>query len=236
MAKAKAKYGRPLVSKARQRMNSPFLTTAVNAINKQIRKAYGTPTNKATFWGTYKKINSADAEACFQHHKGKCAYCNKRLSYLGRRSVYAARLSWYVPLSVGGEARPDNLIVVCIECEHDYRDTRHLRREVVGLDSFADVCEALFKAVRDGASEEVRDQLKNRLNLRLVDVATCMRYVTTGDWEPDETEVVVEGVNTMGERLEQMAKGEDVKNEITNDVKQIVKTKRYKILREPTDE
>jgi hypothetical protein len=91
-------------------------------------------------------------------------------------------------------------------------------------------------AVRDGDSEEVRDQLKNRLNVRLVDIATCMRYVTTGDWEPDDTEVVVEGVNTIGERLERMAKGEEVKDKITNDVKQIVKTKQYKIIREPTDE
>ena len=63
-----------------------------------------------------------------------------------------------------------------------------------------------------------------------------MRYVTTGDWEPDDTEVIVEGVNTMGERLEQMANGEDVKDKITNDVKQIVKTKQYKIIRKPTDE
>jgi hypothetical protein len=231
-----AKQGRPLVNKKRQRMNSPFLTKCVEDINKQIFKEYGTPTNKDTFWGTYTKINSADAEACFQHHKGKCVYCDKRLSYLGRHSIYAARLMWYVPLSVGGEARADNLIIVCAECEHDYRDTRHLRREVVGLDSFADVCEALFKAVKDEASEEVRDQLKNRLNLRLMDIATCMRYVTTGDWEPDDTEVIVEGMNTIGERLEQMAKGEDVKEKITNDVKQIVKTKRYKIIREPTDD
>jgi hypothetical protein len=232
----RAKQGRPIVNKKRQRMNSPFLTKCVEGINKQILKAYGTPTNKDTFWGTYTKINSADAEACFQHHKGKCVYCDKRLSYLGRRSVYAARLMFYVPLSVGGEARPDNLIVVCALCEHDYRDTRKLRRDVVGLDSFADTCEALFMAVRDGDSEEVRDQLKNRLNVRLVDIATCMRYVTTGDWEPDDTEVVVEGVNTIGERLERMAKGEEVKDKITNDVKQIVKTKQYKIIREPTDE
>ncbi len=230
-----AKQGRPRVSKDRQRMNSPFLTKCVDGINKQIRKAYGTPTNKDTFWGTYTKINSADAEACFQRHKGKCSYCDKRLSYLGRRSTFAARLMFYVPLILGGEARADNLIIVCTQCEYDYRDTRRLRRDIVGLDSFADVCEALFKAVRDGASEEVRDQLKNRLNLRLMDVATCMRYVTTGDWEPDDTEVIVEGVNTMGERLEQMANSEDVKDKITNDVKQIVKTKQYRILREATD-
>ncbi len=228
--------GRPRVNKKRQRMNSPFLTKAVEDINKQIRKAYGTPTNKDTFWDTYTKINSADAEACFQHHKGRCVHCDKRLSYLGRRSTFAARLMFYVPLSTGGEARADNLIIVCAQCEHDYRDTRHLRRDIVGLDSFADVCEALFKAVRDGASEDVRDQLKNRLNLRLMDIATCMRYVTTGDWEPDNTEVIVEGVNTIGERLEKMARGEDVKKEVTNDIKQIVKTKQYKIIRKPTDE
>jgi hypothetical protein len=231
-----ATKGRPLVNKKRQRMNSPFLTKCVEDINKQILKAYGTPTNKDAFWGTYTKINSADAEDCFQQYKGKCVYCDKRLSYLGRRSVYAARLMWYVPLSVGGEARPDNLIVVCALCEHDYRDTRKLRRDIVGLDSFADTCEALFIAVRDGDSEEVRDQLKNRLNNRLVDIATCMRYVTTGDWEPDDTEVIVDGMNTIGERLEQMAKGADVKDKVTNDVRQIVKLKQYKIIRPATDD
>jgi hypothetical protein len=231
-----ATRGRPVVNKKRQRMNSPFLTKAVEDINKQIFKEYGTPTNKDAFWGTYKKINSADAEACFQQYKGKCVYCDKRLSYLGRRSIYAARLMWYVPLSVGGEARPDNLIVVCAECEHDYRDTRKLRRDVEGLDSFADTCEALFIAVRDGKSEEVRDQLKNRLNLRLVDIAACMRYVITSDWEPEELEIIQEGRNTIGERLDHMAKGVDVKDKVTNDVKQIVKTGQYRIIRTTTDE
>jgi hypothetical protein len=231
-----AGHGRPKVKKRFQRRNAPFLTKEVNDINAQIRKAYVNPFNKDTFWDNYTKINSADAEDCYRRHKGKCAFCDQRLKYLGRRSINAAKLMFYVPLDVGGEARPDNLIVVCSSCKHDYRSTKKLSRDIEGLDSFADTCEALFKAVKDGASEGVRAQLKARLNDKLVDVATCMRYVTTSDWEPDHTEVVVEGENTMGERLEQMAQGEDVKAEITNDVKQIVKTNQYTIIRRAEDE
>jgi len=221
-----------------KRKNTPFLRHGIEAINDEIIAAYGKVTGKDKVWGTYEKISVADAEACFRQYRGKCVYCDTRLSYLGRVTMNAARLAFYVPLKVGGEARPDNLIVVCARCKHEYRDTRKLRQDITGLDSFADVCQQLFEScLEENPDPDKIKRLKDRLNDRLADVATCMRYVTTPDWRPCEFVKVVEGKNTIADRLEQLAYGDtSVTEVITEDVKQIVTTKQYKILREPSDE
>ena len=214
-----------------KRNTSTFLNRGVDDINNEIVRAYKHVTKADKIWETYTKITKSDAESCFHKYNGRCVYCNKALTYLGRARTDAARLSFYVPLNVGGEARPDNLVVVCAQCKHNYRAVRVLRQDVTGIDTFADHCEALFIAVKEGASEETRNQIKNRLNLRLVDIATCMRYVTTGDWIPEEFEKVEENENTIGDKLEQLGRGEEVKNDITSTLKQIVTTKQYKIIR-----
>jgi hypothetical protein len=219
-----------------KRKNTPFLKQGIEEINNDIKKAYVKVTGEDKLWQTYEKITIPDAEECFRQYRGKCLYCDTRLSYLGRMSKNSARLMFYVPLKVGGEARPDNLIIVCADCKHEYRDTRKLRQDIVGLDSFADCCEQLFIAVLDGHSQLKIDTLKARINTRLSDVATCMRYVTTPDWKPRETVKLIEGKNTIADRLERMGEGNKVTECITEDVKQIVTTKQYKIIRRPTDE
>jgi hypothetical protein len=138
---------------------------------------------------------------------------------------------FYVPLNVGGEARPDNLVVVCAECKHGYRSTRKLREDVQGLDSFADVCVELFRAVQDaekepdGKNQDRIDRLKNRLNIRLADVATCMRYVID---TAEEAEVLIEGENTIADMLEDPVKNKD---EITKKVRNMVGHMQYKVIR-----
>ena len=219
-----------------KRLNKPFLTTTVDAINNEIKEAYGVVTGKDKKQGTFEKIIPAEAEDCFRQYRGKCVYCDTRLSYIGRPNMASARLAFYVPLKVGGLAVPDNLIIVCANCKHDYRDTRKLRKDIVGLDSFADCCEQLFIAIRDEAPRDTVNMLKGRINARLEDVATCMRYVTTPDWRPVEMGKLIENQSTIADRLEQMGKGEKVTEIITEDVKQVVTTKQYKIMREPTDE
>ncbi len=226
--------GRPVVNKKRQRRTSSFLTKGLVEINNEIHAAYGKTTRKDIFWATYTKVNKADAEACFMEYKGRCVFCDKTLSYIGRNSEKSARLMFYVPLNVGGEARVDNLVVVCAECKHGYRSTRKLREDVQGLDSFADVCVELWRAVldtekeTDGMRESRINMLKNKLNIRLADVATCMRYVIQTDEEP---EILIEGENTIADALEDMAKRKDVKGEITKKVKNMVEHKQYKVIR-----
>lgn len=210
---------------------SSFMTRGITDINNEIKQTYGKVVGLDKLWKTYTKITKVDAEACFERYHGRCVFCNKALKYLGRMSKDAARLMFYVPLNVGGEARPDNLVVVCAYCKYNHRSVKPREADVVGVDSFADLCEALFLAIRDGSDEDHRDAIKNRLNLRLADIATCMRYVTKGDWIPDAFDKVVDGENTIGERLEHMGRGEDVKDDITNAVKQIITTKQYKIIR-----
>ncbi len=219
-----------------KRLNTPFLKHGIEEINNEIEKAYSKVTGKDKLWQTYDKIKVSDAETCFRQYRGKCVFCDTRLSYLGRATLNAARLMFYVPLKVGGEARPDNLIVVCAPCKQEYRDTRKLRQDITGLDSFADCCEQLFEAVIENADSDRIKRIKARLNNRLSDIATCMRYVTTEDWEPQWHDKIIEGKNTIGDRLKLLAEGEDMKATITNDVKQIVTTKKYRIMREPTDE
>jgi hypothetical protein len=193
-------------------------------INNEIHEAYGRVIRKDIFWATYTKVNKADAEECFMQYKGRCVFCDKTLSYLGRNSENSARLMFYVPLNVGGEARPDNLVVVCAECKHGYRSTRKLREDVQGLDSFADVCVELWRAVAEGDQSTI-DKMKNRLNVRLADVATCMRYVIQTDEKP---EILIEGVNTIPDMLEDPEKNKD---KITKKVKNMVGHKQYKVVR-----
>ncbi len=218
--------GRPVVQKKRQRRTSSFLTKGLVEINNEIKEAYTRITGADKLWDTYTKVNKADAEECFMKYKGRCVFCDKTLSYLGRNSEKSARLMFYVPLNVGGEARPDNLVVVCAECKHGYRSTRKLREDIQGLDSFADVCAELFRAVAFRTHDQKTiDRLKNRLNIRLADVATCMRYVVDTD---EEAEILVEGDNTIADMLEAPIKN---KNKITKKVKNMVKHGQYKVIR-----
>ena len=224
------KPGRPVVQKKRQRRTSSFLTKGLNEINNEIKEAYGKTTRKDIFWASYTKVNKADAEACFMEYKGRCVFCDKTLSYLGRNSENSARLMFYVPLNVGGEARPDNLVVVCAECKHGYRSTRKLREDIQGLDSFADTCVELFRAVQSGEKDnEYIDRLKNRLNIRLADVATCMRYVVHTEPDPEEPEILIEGVNTIADMLENPVKNEA---KITNRLKRMQKHGQYRVIRQ----
>ena len=232
----KKPVGRPrLTKKKKTRHISAFMTESVKDVNHEIKEAYEKVTGRDKLWATYDKILPSEAEDTFKQYKGRCVYCTKALSYIGRMSSNSARLAFYIPLKVGGEARPSSLVVVCAPCYKDYTYIPKQRQEIVGLDSFADVCEALFKAVRDGADEYTREALKNRLNLRLADIATCMGYVVKSDWLPTD-EIVEEGVNTIGEQLERMAEGEDAKDAITNTVKQVAARKQYNIIRNQGNE
>ncbi len=135
---------------------------------------------------------------------------------------------FYVPLNVGGEARPDNLVVVCAECEHGYRSTRKLREDIFGLDSFADTCVELYRAVQRGADTDTIDRLKSRLNIRLADVATCMRYIVGSAPEPDDRELIIEGENTIPDMLVEVEENQD---KITERVEKMVKHKQYRVIR-----
>lgn len=234
------KKGRRPVNKRRQRKTSSFLTKSLDDINNEIKEAYVSVTGIDKLWGTYSKVTKDDAETCFMQYKGRCVFCDKTLSYLGRHSRNSARLMWYVPLNVGGEARPDNLVVVCAECKHGYRSTRKLREDIQGLDSFADVCVELYRAVAAGADRPTINRLKNRLNIRLSDVATCMRYIIQTEVEPETPEVLIEGVNTIPDMLEDLTDGlyteEEQASRITNRVKKVVKHKQYKVIRNVTDD
>lgn len=215
----------------RRKVPSMFVSDTVGTLNAEIRKAYVRVTGEDKIWSVYDRITKNEVEEVFQKYKGRCVYCDKATAYLGTRSRNSARVTWYVPLNVGGEAVPSNLIVSCQECVKSYRSTRKLREDMVGLDTFADTVERLVKAVQAGEDQAIVDRLKARLNIRLSDVATCMRYITKDDWVASENEIVEEGINTIGDRVEALAKGEDTKDAITNTAKQIVTTKQYKIIR-----
>lgn len=215
---------------ARRKAASMFVSDTVNTLNAEIRKTYGRLTGEDKSRSVH-QITKNEVEEVFQKYKGRCVYCDKATAYLGTRSHNSARVTWYVSLNVGGEAVLSNLIVSCQECVKRYRSTRKLREDMIGMDTFADTVELLVKAVNGGADQATVDQLKARLNVRLSDVASCMRYITKDDWITAENEIIEEGVNTIGDRVEAMAKGEDNKDAITNTVKQMVTTKQYKIIR-----
>ena len=215
----------------RVKKTSQFVAETVNTLNEEIKTAYDRVTGEDKVWSVYDRITKHDVEEIFQKYRGMCVYCDKATAYLGTRSHNSARVTWYVPLNVGGEAVFDNLIVSCQGCVKSYRSTRKLREDMVGLDTFADTVERLIQAVWDGEEQVTVDRLKARLNIRLSDVANCMRYVTKDDWVAAENEIIEEGVNTIGDMVEEQAHGEDKTEAITNTIKQMVTTKQYKIIR-----
>ena len=49
-----------------KRLNTPFLTTQITAMNNEIKASYGKVTAKDKKYGTVERITHYDAEVCYQ--------------------------------------------------------------------------------------------------------------------------------------------------------------------------
>lgn len=214
-------------------------TRAVDEINKQLRKYRGVT-----------RITTKDAHAVYQAHKGLCAFCGIGLNvreFLGSNSL---RLKFYIPTEYGGDRTVKNLVPVCLDCDGKYRPVKEPREDIPDLNTVADLIEALTKAVIHaeesidkpdfGALTKKVRRIKRLLNLKIEEIAATMRYKPFKDWAPESYVIIQEENNSIPDLVEQVTKGarqgdEDAlssaKDRITEQVKQTVSTRQYKIVR-----
>jgi len=69
------------------------------------------------------------------------------------------------------------------------------------------------------------------MNWTLEAIAATTRYEVFDDWRPDKVELVYEGRNTIPDLVEKLVEVPEVKEEITEQVKQLTTAKKYTVLR-----
>jgi len=129
-------------------------------------------------------------------------------------------------LENGGPAKASNLILMCSA----HSTVKKRPQDVVDINSFADLCEQLIIAVQNKQTERI-SIIKRMMNWTLEDIAATMRYEVFDDWRPDKVELVYEGRNTIPDLVEKLVEVPEVKEEITEQVKQLTTAKKYKVLR-----
>lgn len=201
---------------------SGYYREFINDINSDIRKL-----------GRKRKIKDhylspKDADAVWDKCNGRCSMCAKPLT-TGRTGGQSPRPMFYIPLKWGGHPNLDNLILVCRTCKKSGATfVRRPIERILGIDTFADLCEALFKAIKNDESEDLRRQIKYRMNLELEGIVNMLRGAPYTEFLTEDLQQRVEGKNTLPDLIEA---GD--KKEVTNAIQQIVTTKKYNIMRNP---
>jgi hypothetical protein len=187
---------------------------------------------------SHRKLHFYLAEEILHDWNGRCAICGIPLQLMSINERNSMHLMFYIPLKSGGTKDKSNIVPVCTTDKKRYKPTKDLREEIPDLNTFADLTERLAKAIIREENEEVIRRIKLALNKILEQISVGIKYRPFTDWEPEDTELLIEGENTIPDRIEEvvtkLAKEEDTeetKDKITNSVKQIATHKQYKILK-----
>lgn len=179
------------------------------------------------------EITRWSMRAVFDKYGGRCVYCGMGLLCNGD-GPDSAHFSFYTPLNNGGEAKEDNLVLVCATHRKTYRPNKILMTSILDVNTIPDLIVALVETVKESASTDSEKLarlekikiLKRQLNFALEDLALTMRYKVVGLWRQEEQIIVEEDVNTFAE---QVLEPEAAK--IKETLRQIVTTGKYKIIR-----
>lgn len=194
--------------------------------------------------GKNRRISSTEAREAFVKYGGTCAFCGLPLVIKYRKGWNALNFIYYIPLKLVKSIDPKLIIPVCEE-HKEANDKYGLREDIPDINSFSDLIVVLVQTIlleKENPSVENRGKIgriKRLLNLKLEDIALCLRYKPFKDWVPDNYEVVTEGENALPDLVEkvtnQIVSGDEPKaqEEITQCVKQLVTTKKYQVLRPP---
>jgi len=168
----------------------------------------------------------SEVVSLYKKAKGCCQFCGSTIYLVGPGAFI---FQWYIPLEYGGKASIGNVVVVCSTHERELTE-RKRPQDVFGINTFADLCEQLFLAVQDKSTERIK-QIKRMMNWTLEDIAATLRYKTFDDWKPEKFELIYEGRNTIPDLIEKIVKEPETKEDITEQIKQIVTSKKYRVLR-----
>lgn len=186
----------------------------VEYLNALLRDYY--PKAKLLLW--------SELTALYKKSKGHCQICGDLVELWGTGELV---FDFYVPLKYGGLPTIDNVFVSC----HAHKiNTNKKRAELPDINTFADLCEQLFLSVQEGTDKRTK-QIKRMMNWTLEDLTESMRYETFDDWRPDKFELIYENRNSIPDLIEKVIEAPGAKAEITEQIKQLVTAKKYRILR-----
>ena len=174
---------------------------------------------------------------------GKCAMCGIPLNVKEHRGINALHLLPYIPLHIKGIIELNNIVPTCRRHYEAGTAKRYLRQDIPDLNTVADLIELILQGTilknkyREEKSsnffpmEEKVYRLKQLLNLRMEEFATCLQYKPFKDWHPDNYEMLEDGKNTIGDLVEKIVDKPEAKEEIVERLKQLATTKQYNIVR-----
>lgn len=217
---------------------------AIERINKTIKEELGLG---------YKRLTKTEAHEIYQRYNGRCVFCGLSLNVQETVSANALYFIHYTPLRYGGKNEIENIVPVCKDHSVKYNASKKLRDDIADIDSIADIIQYLVETTincRKLKEEENSDffpmerklkRLKRILNFKIEDFAINLRYQLCSDWEPENYEFVQEENNSIGDlvslaasaTLDQDAESvSKTKDKIVNQLKQVAKSKQYRVLRE----
>jgi len=198
-----------------------------------------------------RKYNLSEAYDIWKQHQGRCVFCGLQLNSGEYNTPNGCHLIPYTPFEVGGTTEIWNIVIACTSCKKNYGGSKGVREDIPDLNTFADMISALIKTTLEKKEatdldkykllENKISRLKIMLNLKLTDIAQNMRYKAFVDWMPEEFTIIEENKNSIPDIIENMTEGacggnEDAlasgEEEITQQIKQTMITKKYKIIRD----
>ena len=235
--KSPAKRGRPSES------GNFAYRRAVAKLNEHAQRVLGKNT---------KKLTLSDAREIYQKNNGRCVYCGLPLqpSRLGQSN--SLNFIFYIPIEFTGMNEYNNIIPVCPYHAEMLTPNKQFLEDIPDINSIADIIEVLVKCKLDSIEfqktqnpeyfpvVEKLKRLKRLLNFKIQEFALSMRYKTFVDWIPSQYELIQEDHNTIADLVEIVVDADvdsmgKIKNKITKQLKQIVTTKTYNIIRDNKD-
>lgn len=195
------------------------------SINEEIRKF-----EKKRHWKRLKlpRFILDDLFKVYTKYKGACAFCGILTTAKFQYRYTGANFRFEMPIEKGGGISIDNLVLVCATHRDKYRPHHRSRERIPDVDSFADLTEALIRAVHNGDGWEKIRRIKHEMNTVLEEIAIHSRYMVFNEDRPTKISTPKRD-NSIADAIEKLAAGEDTKQDITDGLKTIHVTQKYEV-------
>lgn len=194
-------------------------------INEEIRRF-----EKKRHWRALKlpRFILDDLFKVYTEYKGACAFCGILTTAKFNYKYTGAHFRFEMPLTKGGDITTDNIVLVCATHKKEYGTHKRARERIPDVDSFADLTEALIRAVQNGEGWEKIRRIKHEMNTVLEEIAIHSRYMVFNEDRPTKIRTPKRD-NSIADAIEKLAAGEDTKQEITDGLKTIHVTQKYEV-------
>jgi hypothetical protein len=174
------------------------------------------------------RFTMEDLLKVYTYYKGACAFCGLPTTVEYKYKYTGSYFIFEVPLEKGGAVDVNNLVLVCTVHKEQYKPHKRLRERIPDVDSFADLTEALIRAVHNGDGWEKIRRIKHEMNTILEELAIHSRYTVFNEDRPIRIRTAKRD-NSVADLIERFAKGEDTKQDITDGLKTIHITQKYEV-------